>query len=79
MSNKLGLELSYKLFVKVDLAQRARSLISTPGQNTIAVEKVTNIARQRNYFLPFLEPLHAERALVAPLEQVAVEGALVEG
>ena len=79
MSNKLGLELSYKLFVKVDLAQRARSLISTPGQNTIAVEKVTNIARQRNYFLPFLKPLHAERALVTPLEQVAVEGALVEG
>ena len=78
MSNKLGLELSYKLFVKVDLAQRARSLISTPGQNTIAVEKVTNIARQRNYFLPFLEPLHAECALVTPLKQETVKRALVK-
>ena len=79
MSNKLGLELSYKLLVKVDLAQRARSLISTPGQNTIAVEKVTNIARQCNYFLAFLKPLHAERALIAPLKQESVKGALVKG
>ena len=42
------------------------------------MEKVANIARQSNDFLSKLKPLHAERALVTPLERDAAKGGLVE-
>ena len=78
MSKELRLKLPNQLFVEVDFAKRASSLVSTPGQNAIAVEKVTNVTGQRNDVLTNLKPLHAKCALITPLERKAVKGGLIE-
>ena len=78
MRKELRLELADQFLGEVDLAQWAIPLVSAPGQNAIAMEKMANVARQSNDFLPNLKPLHAERALITPLERDAVKGGLVE-
>ena len=67
-----------ELFIEIDLAQRAAFLASAPSQDAFAVEKVSDVAGQRDRLFPWLEVFHAKCTLIASLEENFIVGALVE-
>ena len=72
------MELADELLIEANLAQRAVLLASAPSQDAFAVEKVSDVAGQRDRLLPRLKVFHAKCTLIAPYEENIIVGALVE-
>ena len=67
-----------ELLIETNLAQRAVLLASAPSQDAFAVEKVSDVAGQRDRLFPWLEVFHAKCTLIAPFEEIIIVGALVK-
>ena len=72
------LERSNELFVESDLTKRTILLTSTPNKDTLAVEVVANVARQRNNRLSGFELFNTKGALAVRREPLFVISTFIE-
>ena len=75
---ELRVELFYRLFVELYFTQRTCSLVLTPCQDAITVEKVAYITGKSYDFVAFLKGIHADSTFYLTLEEIRIVKALVQ-